>query len=110
KAPVDLVSARLERMARMRAAMREEGIEALMLSLGADLPWCTGYEAMPLERPTVLVLLADGDATLVVPQLEAPRVAHDDRLFALRSWSETESAVDIVAGLVGKASSVAISD
>ena len=32
------------------------GVDALLLSLGADLPWLTGYEAMPLERITMLVL------------------------------------------------------
>jgi hypothetical protein len=29
--------------------MRELEVDALLLSLGADLPWLTGYEAMPLE-------------------------------------------------------------
>jgi hypothetical protein len=39
---------------------------------------------MPLERLTMLVVPVDGDATLVVPRLEAPRVVeHPDR-FALR--------------------------
>ena len=30
---------------------------------------------MPLERLTLLVLPADGEAVLIVPALEAPRVA-----------------------------------
>ena len=77
------------------------GVDVLLLSLGADLPWLTGYEAMPLERITMLVLPADDDATLVVPQLEAPRVAHDSRLFALRPWRETEDPISVIAGLVG---------
>ena len=104
------MGARLERMVRLRAAMRDLEIDALLLSLGADLPWCSGYEAMPLERPTVLVLPVDDEATLVVPRLEASRVEHDRRLFALRPWSESEDAVGIVADLVADASSLAISD
>ena len=36
--------------------MRETEVDVLLLSLGADLPWLTGYEAMPLERLTMLVL------------------------------------------------------
>ena len=67
--------------------MRTAGVDVLLLSLGADLPWLSGYEAMPLERPTVLVFPADDRATLVVPELEAPRVAVDERLFALRPWT-----------------------
>ena len=37
-----------ERMERVRARMAEVGVDALLLSLGADLPWLTGYTAMPL--------------------------------------------------------------
>ena len=97
-------------MARVRTRMEELGVEALLLSLGADLPWLTGYEAMPLERLTMLVLPADGDATLVVPLLEAPRVEHDAALFALLPWGETDDPVEAVAGLVGARRLLAVSD
>jgi Xaa-Pro aminopeptidase len=97
-------------MARVRARMAELGVDALLLSVGADLPWLCGYEAMPLERLTMLVVPADADATLVVPLLEAPRVDHEPSLFALRPWSETEDPVAIVAGLVGRRRRLAISD
>ena len=61
------MSARTERVGRVRRRMGEVGIDALLLSLGADLPWLTGYEAMPLERLTMLVLPADdAEPTLVV--------------------------------------------
>jgi Xaa-Pro aminopeptidase len=90
--------------------MDELGIDALLLSLGADLPWLTGYEAMPLERLTMLVLPADGDATLVVPALEAPRVEADPGAFSLRPWQETEDPVELVAGLVGRRRRLAVSD
>ena len=65
---------RHERMTRVRARMGELGVDALLLSHGADLPWLTGYRAMPLERLTMLVLPLEGDPVLVVPALEAPRV------------------------------------
>ena len=65
------------RQARARARMDELGVDVLLLSVGADLPYLTGYEAMPLERLTMLVLPRDGDAILVVPELEAPRVEPD---------------------------------
>jgi Xaa-Pro aminopeptidase len=97
-------------MARVRDRMRETGVDALLLSLGADLPWLTGYEAMPLERLTMLVLPVDDEATLVVPELEAPRVDHDSRLFAMRPWAELERPTEVVAGLVGNRSRLAVSD
>ena len=96
-------------MARVRESMDAAGVEALLLSLGADLPWLTGYEAMPLERLTMLVFPSDGEATLVVPRLEAPRVDVDGT-FALRPWSETESPIEVVASLVGARRRLAVSD
>jgi len=85
-------------------------VDAILLSLGADLPWLTGYEAMPLERLTMLVLPADDHATLVVPELEAPRVDHDPRLFQMRPWAEHEHPTEIVASLVGRRTRLAVSD
>ncbi len=103
-------SPRLQRLARVRAAMDGAGVDALLLSLGADLPWLTGYEAMPLERLTMLVLPADADAVLVVPELEAPRVEEDPELFALRPWAEGDDPVSVVADLVGGRRRLAVSD
>lgn len=103
-------TARVGRMARVRRAMGATGVDVLLLSLGADLPWLSGYEAMPLERLTMMVVPADAPATLVVPRLEAPRVVPDDATFALRPWAESEDPVAIVADLVGARGSVAVSD
>ncbi len=77
--------------------MAAEGVDVLLLSVGADLPWLIGYEAMPLERLTMLVVPREGDATLVVPRLEAPRVVERDDLFRLLPWGETEDPLDLVA-------------
>ncbi len=97
-------------MDRVRTRMGSLGVDVLLLSLGADLPWLTGYEAMPLERLTMLVVPSSDDATLVVPRLEAPRVEEDSSVFRLRPWAEGEDPVRIVADLAGPARSVAVSD
>jgi Xaa-Pro aminopeptidase len=90
--------------------MVDAGVDTVLLSVGPDLPWLAGYEAMPLERLTMLVLPADGDATLVVPRLEAPRVVERSEVFGLRPWGEAEDPVAIVAELVGSAGTLAIGD
>ena len=102
--------ARAARFSRVRDRMREMEVDAVLLSFGADLPWLTGYEAMPLERLTMLVLPVDAEATLVVPELEAPRVDHDPQLFDLRPWTEYEQPAEIVAALVGRRTQLAVSD
>jgi Xaa-Pro aminopeptidase len=98
------------RFDRVRRRLDELDLDALLLSLGADLPWLTGYTAMALERLTMLVLPADGDATLVVPRLEALRVTEQPDLFHLRPWEEAEDPVAIVADLLGTRRSLAVSD
>src|SRR5262245_52403343 len=90
--------------------MRVVGVDALLLSTGADLPYLTGYEAMPLERLTMLVVPADGDAVLVIPRLEAPRVTTGDGAFTLHPWDETEDPIAIVASLLGGVTNAAIGD
>ena len=98
------------RLDRVREAMAVQGVDTLLLSLGLDLPYLSGYHAMPLERLTMLVVPRDGDATMVIPRLEAPRVAEQPGVFSLLPWSETENPVELVARLVGRARVVAFGD
>lgn len=89
-----------DRLERARQSMRAQGVDVALLSLGLDMPYLTGYNAMPLERLTMLVLPANGGATIVVPGLEAPRVTLMPGVFTLLPWSETEDPVAITARLV----------
>jgi len=98
------------RLDRARMLMTERGIDVLMLSVGADLPYFSGYEAMPLERLTMLVVPRDGSATMVVPRLEAPRVQLRGDAFVVRAWDETEDPIEIAANLVGTRSTAALGD
>ncbi len=112
----EAVTARRMRLQRVRERMDALGVDALLLSHGADLPWLTGYRAMPLERLTMLVLRPAGEPMLVVPGLEAPRVPESEGLFAMLPWTDEEDPVDLVgsllAGLSGRRGAVrfAVSD
>jgi Xaa-Pro aminopeptidase len=92
------ISARSDRLPRARKELGERGVDALLLGPGADLFYLTGYQAPPLERLTLLVLPAAGDARLVVPALEAPLAR--DHLGGLdlevTAWQETEDPVALV--------------
>ncbi|MCU1387737.1 MAG: hypothetical protein JWL72_1075 [Ilumatobacteraceae bacterium] len=102
-----------ERMERARQQMEAEGIDVLLLSLGLDLPYITGYHAMPLERLTMLVVPRDGEARLVIPRMEAARVVPQPGVFQVHPWGEMENPVEIVAGLAkaaGPAEAVAMGD
>ncbi len=91
-----------------QALMVEQQVEFMLLSIGADMPYFTGYLAMPLERLTMLVLGVESEPILVVPQLEAPRV--EPGPFALRPWGETEDPLAIVAEMCRGAGAIAVGD
>ncbi|MGH8914749.1 MAG: M24 family metallopeptidase [Acidimicrobiia bacterium] len=95
-------------MQRLQELMGEAGVGAILLSVGPDLPYFTGYEAMPTERLTMLVLPVVGEPILFIPQLEAPRVAV--REFEMVPWGETDDPVALVAKAVSVSDRVLIGD
>jgi Xaa-Pro aminopeptidase len=104
------VSAYAERIARAQQTMIDAGFDALCVSVGSDLPYLTGYRAMPLERVTMLVVPPQGRPQLVVPGLEAPRVEATDDAFAVVGWAETDDPIAIIDGLLGDAVKIAFGD
>ena len=98
------------RLARVRQEMQRQSIDATLLSIGHDLPYLTGYHAMPLERLTMLVVTNDSVAALIVPRLEAPRVTPHDDVFKIIPWGETENPVAIVAEQLNGAKRIAVGD
>jgi len=67
--PVISAARYAERLERAAAATTDHGLDALLVGVGPDLRYLTGYLAMPLERLTMLAISARG-AAIVVPRLE----------------------------------------
>jgi len=107
---LDDASVYLDRLGRVRAAMIEQGVDMLLLSVGHDMPYLSGYQAMPLERLTMLMVPRNADATLIIPQLEAARVTPQAGVFELRPWNETDDPIELVAQLSAGAVKLAIGD
>jgi Xaa-Pro aminopeptidase len=91
------------RIERAQQHAAKAGIDALVISPGADLRYLTGYDATPLERLTALVVPAHGEPTLVVPELERP-AALASRAGSLElqiaDWAETADPYQLVASLL----------
>ena len=98
----------IDRLERARREMVRLEVDVVLLSVGRDLPYLIGYEAMPLERLTMAVIPASGTVTLVVPELEVSRVDPYPEVFDIRAWSETEDPLEIVMQRIGFPSRVAI--
>ena len=85
-----------------RDVMRARGVAALLIGVGADLRYLTGYTAHALERLTLLVLPVVGRAVLVVPRLESMAAAGCPAaaagLVQIVAWEETDDPYALVAG------------
>jgi len=74
-----------------------QGFDALLIGVGSDLRYLTGYEAMPLERLTMLVVVPGRDPVIVVPRLERAAAEHGVRPpLGILTWGETEDAYALV--------------
>ena len=87
------------------------GLDALMIGVGSDLRYLTGYEAMPLERLTALVIRPGEAPRIVVPRLE--RAAAEAGLrtdIEISTWEETDDPYSLAATSIPGDSRVAVSD
>jgi len=90
-----------QRISRASQAAATSGVDALFVTPGADLRYLTGYDALPLERLTCLVLPARGEPVLVVPRLEhaAAEASGAGDVVKIATHEETDDAFALAAGL-----------
>ena len=101
------------RLARVGKAAGQAGIDTILVTPGPDLRYLIGYDAVPLERLTCLVLPSAGDPVLVVPGLEelAAQASPVGRIgIEIRTWGETEDPFTLVASLAREARTIALDD
>ncbi len=98
-----------ERLDRARMLLGEVGVDALLVTPGPNLRYLTGYDAIPLERLTCLVVQASG-SKLVVPELELAAAEAAGVTMPILTWNETEDPFALVGELLAKADVVAVDD
>jgi Xaa-Pro aminopeptidase len=99
------------RLDRARLAARATEVDALLITPGPDLRYLVGYDAIPLERLTCLVVPAEGDARIVVPGLEKPAALASpiaDLGIDVLTWGETDDPYALVASLLPERARVAL--
>ena len=67
-----MASSLTDRLSAAAKAAGDAGVDALLITPGADLRYLVGYHALPLERLTCLLVPATGEPVLIVPLLEQP--------------------------------------
>ncbi|MGZ8571984.1 MAG: M24 family metallopeptidase [Actinomycetota bacterium] len=101
--------------ARMREVVREaaaQGFEAVVVAPSPDLAYLTGYDPMPLERATLLILRDGHDPALVVPELERPLAAGSPSGASLElvSWTDGVDPFACAAALLPADGRIAAND
>jgi len=97
--PPPITSAeRLQRMARARALMAQNGIGALIVESGPSLDYLTGIQWWRSERLTGVVIPAQGEPIVVTPFFESPSIKEMLAIPAeIRTWQEDEQPLKLVA-------------
>src|SRR3954447_22273961 len=89
---------RLQRIAKAKVLMHQNGIGAVIVEPGASLDYLTGVQWHRSERLTAAVIPADGEPIIVTPFFERPSVAETLAIPAeIRTWNEDEDPLKLVA-------------
>jgi len=102
-----------DRLKRAQQLVAANGLDAILVTPGPDLRYLTGYDAVPLERLTCLVVPATGPASVVVPLLEQAAAAASPIGAAglpIHPWAESEDPYALVATLLPRAGRVGLDD
>jgi Xaa-Pro aminopeptidase len=94
-----------ERLAATGHAVAEHGLTAMLVGVGPELEWLTGYAAVGHERLNLLVIPSRGEPVFLGPRLELEAARQAPGLAGggvrLETWSETEDPYPRVPALIG---------
>jgi len=89
---------RLQRLARAKTLMQQNGIGSVVVESGSSLDYLTGVQWHRSERLTAAVIPAQGDPIIVTPFFESPSVKETLAIPAeIRTWDEDQEPLKLVA-------------
>jgi len=89
---------RLQRIAKARQLMQQNGIGSIVVESGSSLDYLTGVQWHRSERLTAAVIPVQGDPIIVTPFFESPSVKETLAIPAeIRTWNEDEEPLKLVA-------------
>ncbi len=88
---------RLQRLAKARGLMRQNGIGAVLVESGPSLDYYTGIQWWRSERLTGVVIPAEGEPIIVTPFFEGPSIKEMLNVPAeVRTWQEDEDPLKLI--------------
>lgn len=102
----------LARCAKLQSLMAEQGVDLFLASPSSDMIYLSGCPLEPSERMALLVLPLKEGPSFIVPSLEAPNLGGLAESFAIHSWADPQSPLDLLRQLTGQKAGItfAISD
>jgi Xaa-Pro dipeptidase len=89
---------RMQRLAKARTLMQQNGIGSVIVESGSSLDYLTGVQWHRSERLTAAVIPAQGDPIIVTPFFESPSVKETLAVPAeVRTWDEDQEPLKLVA-------------
>ncbi|MEX2532458.1 MAG: Xaa-Pro peptidase family protein [Nitriliruptoraceae bacterium] len=84
--------------------------DAVIVGPSSDLNYLLGYDALPLERLTLLIVPMVGEVNLIVPELERERAQAFgcDRYASVVTYTETDNPIVLAASLLNEANTIAV--
>ncbi|MEP6758065.1 MAG: Xaa-Pro peptidase family protein [Actinomycetota bacterium] len=100
------------RLATAAERLAAEDLDALVVAPSPDLAYLTGYEPMPLERATFLIVVAGSAPRLLVPMLERPLALDAPGAAAVEviAWPDGEDPYAAIAAWLPTDARVALGD
>jgi Xaa-Pro dipeptidase len=97
-----------ERQARLAAAAKARGLDALFVTPSRNLAWSANLSIGRSERLTAFILPADGPSVLVTPSFEAENHRREVVVDEVVTWNEDEDPMALAAKALGRAKAVGI--
>jgi Xaa-Pro aminopeptidase len=102
-----------ERLARVAQQADAAGVDAVVVSTGADMQYLVGRSQGSHERLTAVVIPSTGEPFMVVPQLELPGWANSDAQtlgLEMLDWADGDDPYSVLAAHLGAPTLVMVDD
>ncbi|MEP6995302.1 MAG: Xaa-Pro peptidase family protein [Acidobacteriota bacterium] len=97
-----------DRQARLRAAAKSAGFDALLVTPSTNLAYAANLSMGRSERLTAILLFSDGPSVLVTPFFEADNHRRDAVVDDVLTWKEDEDPIALAVKAIGRAKTVGI--
>ncbi len=102
----------LDRLGRATAESERQGFAAVIVAPSPDMAYLTGYDPIPFERPSLLVLRPGAAPVMLVPELERPlaKASPVGESIELIGWNDGVDPYEAAARILPHGGRVAVAD